>query len=317
MPTVPEERLKGNYGASVVMARLSSQCLVRPVAADTDVGVDLYCETVAKGQPFLHFWVQVKTGAQCQLEPPTFTGPAASCRFKRDHLDYWKQQPVPVYAALVPTDWPVRTEPDIYVIDITAQLLIADPHDTTQYPILRSDYHWPAGAQDRVRDFLTEMVPATTARLECFHGVVASSPTPTPQYVREFPAVPVTQFKTKILDQLRATAAFSILYSVKSGDSTPEDKAFRRRLARIVEQFVGDRHYENFWSRACSSHADGNYELAKALYEQAIQCILDDPRLRPLAAFPEWKERLKFIQSEQDRARSGKPPSWLATRGNS
>lgn len=47
MPTVDENRLKGNYGAAYVSARLSSECLVRPVAAETGVGVDLYCETVA------------------------------------------------------------------------------------------------------------------------------------------------------------------------------------------------------------------------------------------------------------------------------
>ena len=62
MPAVTENRLKGNYGASLVMSRLSGECLVRPVAAETDVGVDLYCETVAEGRPFLHFWLQVKAG---------------------------------------------------------------------------------------------------------------------------------------------------------------------------------------------------------------------------------------------------------------
>jgi len=45
MPIADTNRLKGNYGAAYVSARLSSECLVRPVAAETDVGVDLYCET--------------------------------------------------------------------------------------------------------------------------------------------------------------------------------------------------------------------------------------------------------------------------------
>ena len=51
MPIVDENRLKGNYGATYVALRLSSECLVRPVAAETDVGVDLYCETVEGGTP--------------------------------------------------------------------------------------------------------------------------------------------------------------------------------------------------------------------------------------------------------------------------
>jgi hypothetical protein len=60
MPRTPEEHLKANYGVALVMEKFSAGCLVRPVAAGTDVGVDLYCESVAEGKPFLHFWVQVK-----------------------------------------------------------------------------------------------------------------------------------------------------------------------------------------------------------------------------------------------------------------
>jgi hypothetical protein len=42
VPAVTENRLKGNCGAALVMSRLSGECLARPVAAETDVGVDLY-----------------------------------------------------------------------------------------------------------------------------------------------------------------------------------------------------------------------------------------------------------------------------------
>ena len=75
MPAIIPNRLKGNYGAALVSSRLSGECLVRPVAADTDVGIDLYCETVAEGHPFLHFWLQVKAGDQCNVDP--------SCRSAR------------------------------------------------------------------------------------------------------------------------------------------------------------------------------------------------------------------------------------------
>ena len=120
-----QNRLKGNFGAAVVMARLSARCLVRPVAADTDVGVDLYCETVAEdGRPFLHFWIQVRAGEQCKVRGGD--SHSTSCSFSRDHLNYWSRQPVPVFAALVPTDWPVRCEPTIYVVDITTQCLYKD-----------------------------------------------------------------------------------------------------------------------------------------------------------------------------------------------
>ena len=108
MPKVDINRLKGNFGASYVSTRLSSECLVRPVAADTDVGVDLYCETIDACHPFLHFFVQVKSGKQCKINSNLSK---ASCYFSKDQLEYWKQQPVPVFIALVPANWPVKEDP--------------------------------------------------------------------------------------------------------------------------------------------------------------------------------------------------------------
>jgi hypothetical protein len=51
----------GSRGEMFVGFLLSSFCLIRPVANGTDVGVDLYCETLIDGIPHSHFWVQVKT----------------------------------------------------------------------------------------------------------------------------------------------------------------------------------------------------------------------------------------------------------------
>lgn len=64
-----------------------SSGLLRP---RQDIGVDLYCETVADGRPFLHFWLQVKAGDQCKRDPSANT---ASCAFELEHLDYWARQP--------------------------------------------------------------------------------------------------------------------------------------------------------------------------------------------------------------------------------
>ncbi len=92
MGAVDTKRLEGNYGGSYVAACLSSECLVPPVAADTDVGVDLYCETVEDGNPFLHFLMQVKAGAQCRVSEDRSS---AMCSFTVKHLSYWDRQPVP------------------------------------------------------------------------------------------------------------------------------------------------------------------------------------------------------------------------------
>ena len=301
MPAVTENRLKGNYGAALVMSRLSGECLVRPVAAETDVGVDLYCETVAEGRPFLHFWLQVKAGDQCKRDPSTNT---ASCAFELDHLDYWGRQPVPVFAALVPSGWPVLREPDIYIIDLTTQILTKGFPAAQRTVTLWSDYGWPAGVRGSVVEFLAQVVPDTTARLQVSKGVIGASPTPTPQYVRTMPHVPVLRFKDVILYQLRTTAANAILFSLGDMGPTAEGAAFRRLLARIVAQFDDEPHWENFFSRALSSHLDEDYPDAIVLYEKARQSIQNDPNVRNEAT---WQEQIPVIERLEQNARRGYP----------
>lgn len=169
MPAVSDNRLKGNYGAALVVNRLSSDCLVRPVAVDTDVGVDLYCETVTQGKPFLHFWLQVKTGEQCKVDG---VRNSASLSFKLDHLDYYRSQPVPVFAALVPTPvWPIQQEPDIYIVDITTKLIDERPPSDQRFITLWSDYCLPAGDRESIRHFLEDTVPDATGRLQVSKGL--------------------------------------------------------------------------------------------------------------------------------------------------
>ena len=64
MPSVDVNRLKGNYAQTLVSTWLSRMCLVRPVAEGTDIGIDLYCEAIVDGVPYLHFWVQVESDSK-------------------------------------------------------------------------------------------------------------------------------------------------------------------------------------------------------------------------------------------------------------
>jgi hypothetical protein len=97
------------------------------------------------------------------------------------------------------------------------------------------------------------------------------------------------------------------MFSVLTDDLTAEDREFRRLLARIVQQFWHDPHWENFMARACSSHADGDYVQAVALYEEAKRCIRTDPTLPSQADWSEWEARVNVIQDLQDRARDQEP----------
>src|ERR1019366_8952263 len=105
----------------------------------------------AECRPFLHFWLQVKTGEQCRLD----SRGKPSCPLKLDHLDYYREQPVPVFAALVPTtEWPIRSEPDVYIVDITAQILSEDFRTEQESVTLWSHDHWPARDRESVQAFL-------------------------------------------------------------------------------------------------------------------------------------------------------------------
>ena len=312
MPKVADNQLKGNYGAAVVMARLSAaECLVRPVAADTDVGIDLYCETIDQRnssldqkEPFLHFWIQVKAGKQCRVNPADKT---ASCCFDCSHLKYWARQPIPVFAALVPTEWPPSDEPHVYIVDVTTQFIMG--HLITGHPrssqTLRSDHYWPSGSKEAVSEFLVQVVPDSTARLQCSRGVVAASPTLTPQYEHSIPPVPVTRFRKKILTQLRTTAAFSILFSSSSGERTLEDREFRRKLACVVGQFKDDEHWESFMALGWSSHADQKYSSAVKFYRRAKSIIQRD---RKVCDKPEWQEQIHRIDRLKRLAQNHRSP---------
>jgi hypothetical protein len=170
--------------------------------------------------------------------------------------------------------------------------------------VLTSDYCWPAGDQESVGAFLTQIVPQASARLQISKGIVAEIPTPTQQYVQTRPPVPVLQFKNRVLQQLRTTAAFGILFSHTATEEPDEAKEFRRTLANIVKQFGEDPHWENFYSRAISSHLDDNYADAIVMYEKARQSIQGDPNVCNEEC---WQQQVRIIERLQERAQRGCP----------
>ena len=294
MPIVDANRLKGNNAAAVVAARLSADCLVRPVSADTDVGIDLYCETVegqeSSREPFLHFWVQVRGGAQCRL---TDGGAAASCSFDKNHLEYWFRQPVPVFAALVPdAGWHAST-PTIYVIPVST-LLLYGISALGQSVSLQSEFVWAFDDRRSLQIFLTEIVPAATAQLDCRKGLVAAIPQLSPGYIRTTPPIPVARFQDEITQQIRSTAARSILQLHLQRALGGKMAPFRRRMEGLLTQYVDDGHWETHMARGLASHADGRYSEAVVFYQAAAASIKGDPNVSGL---PDWQACVAWIES--------------------
>jgi hypothetical protein len=126
-------------------------------------------------------------------------------------------------------------------------------------------------------------------------------PTLLPKYEQQTPFVPVTQFKKQIQDQIRRTAALSVLFLWHSGDLN-DDPEFRRLLASVVAQFRDDLHWENYMAMALSSHADDEFDRAVALYNRASKSIENDFNLRKQPSWPEWEERIAEIDRLAQKA---------------
>ncbi len=95
---ITDSQLKGNWAEQYIASQLSAQgCLIRHVPQGHDSGIDLYCEKVEDGEPYLHFWCQIKSSAKWKGKFRT-----VSFNPRKQHVEYWLKQPVPVFVFLVP-----------------------------------------------------------------------------------------------------------------------------------------------------------------------------------------------------------------------
>lgn len=302
MPMIDDNRLKGNYGAAVVMTILSSRCLVRPVGADTDIGVDLYCESVATNAPFLHFWVQVRAGVQCKV-----SGESASIRVDWKQVHYWGRQPVPVFVALVPTEWPPESTPRAYIVDLTRALMfdVSAPDPPDGSIVLGSHRQLALGDDEGLKAFIERDVPIATARLEIRHGMIGTMRTPEPNYSNELPIVPVRLYSDRIDRQIRRTAAHAVMFSCFDlSEETESDRRFRHRMTRLLETVGDTGNWENYFAVGLSLHSDGTFEQAVEWYSRSAHCIESD---RNVCDVPSWVELRGRVLAVREVARASRP----------
>lgn len=289
MPIVTESTLVGNAGAYHVASLLSQACLVRPVASDTDVGVDLYCETVREDRPFLHFWVQVKSGTtQVRVLDD---GARASCSLEKRHIKYWSNQPVPVFGALVADPLARGEDRSTYFVDITGNIVLRGL-PTAASVTLRSFLKLEHGDRPGLERFVYGVVERSTAvwRLRQ-HGVVSAIPTLDPEYWRQYPPMPVVEYQSHVVGQIGTTAAMTIIQAFLQGRIQEIDAKSRRSLGTLAES-RDVNHWENPMAAAISLHFDSDFARALCCYEAARDCIRRDPNTRER---PEWQEKLDLI----------------------
>lgn len=273
MVIVDKNRLKGNYGATLVAHMLSQRCLVRPVAEGTDIGVDLYCESVTDdGRPFQHFWIQVKTGAQVKV---VTVGKTAECSFGRRHLEYWDRQPVPVFALLVPlSDWPPRLPEYIYVVDVTKYLLENPPPYPENQTIRSREDIRPLipGDMNSLGWFLYQHVPHFTAARKIRDGVVVPVELPQAGNQVTYLATGYThRFRDEVLDTIRTTATWGALDLMQPDHS--EMVPYWKRLIAILQQCDFESHYECHVALGRASLLQRDFVHARECREKAIACV--------------------------------------------
>ncbi|MBN1998304.1 DUF4365 domain-containing protein [candidate division KSB1 bacterium] len=289
MTKISNNLVKANFGVNLVSFVLSKHCLVRHVTEGTDIGIDLYFESFApNGEPFLHFWIQVKTGDSCiNVSKDEKT---ASFQFDSEHLDYWSKQPIPVFAFLVP--YQLNQDSDnfkFFVVDITDQTL-REKVTTQQFKTLTSDFI--VSEEDELEEFVFNRVPYTTAVQKISYGIISTIPTVRPEYQLSLPAGLSPKYSKKIIKSIRRTVTFAlqdILALPKESEQILHDKDV---LLKILHIFEDDKKWEIPYTLGRKYYMDLNFQKAQSYFAKAIEIIESDPNTLNV---PVWEQRKNLI----------------------
>jgi hypothetical protein len=285
-------RLKGNRAEFLVASCLSRRCYVRPVASGTDTGIDLYCEALelATCEPFLHFWVQVKSGGGISLH-----NSGAAFRFKCRDIEYWLRQPVPVYAFLVPEQTLTGAGTKAYVVDLARQKharRIVDRMEGRDEVTLHSDLDIDVGGHDLDR-FLEEVLKPDYVLRGAQSGTHSYWPQPQASYLRGGLVGICGPYAENFIEQIRRGAS-AVLRDLAS-ERAPTDEMKRQMAvcAAVLEPFTlaatrqdlerqdyREWHYEDFIARGRWLHLSGEIPKGDEMLRRAIACVQDDDRFK-------------------------------------
>ncbi len=209
------------------------------MAVGTDIGIDLYCESIVENNPYLHFWVQVKAIGEKDITKKDGVE-FASYRFTRSHLEYWSRQPIPVYAFLVPViGWPPKYPDRIYSVNITRHVVISGLPEAGTIRLETSDCTEFVNIDKDWNQFITQIVPTDTAILLFSKGLVSNINFHKTEY-QHFPRGIALKYGEEILEKVRD--AVVILGSETLESISDENKGFRRICEGIASFFIPSIH---------------------------------------------------------------------------
>jgi hypothetical protein len=277
LPIISEDTQRGNYAEHQAATWLSRQCLVRPVTSGTDIGVDLYCESLAGDSPFQHFWVQVKAISERNIRQSD-AGLEAFFDFETRHLRYWIRQPVPVYAFLVPVpSWPPAELDTIFGVNISRNLLMDGIPDQEWVRYTTTDCFEAATLDEDLTQFITRVVPVDSAILLLPHGVIAAIEFPEERAETHLPQGFALRYFDTIENTIRLSLEIGLAELLIEENLSQEDHERRQRISRILSEYDNDLNAIGASILAQSACIDGDFERAMFLFDMVEDLISDAP----------------------------------------
>lgn len=275
MSKVVGSQLIGNKGEAFVTYKLSELCLVRHASSGTDIGIDLFCESIQieSGKPFLHFWIQVKTRKKKNYKEEYF---------KVKHLNYWKRQPIPVFVFLISLDDNIESDDcKIKVINLTEYFLRHSVPEKGKKLKIKADYDIPN--KRGLQNFINIYLPNTTARLNLKNGALSTIPTMDEKtYIKRLLPELSHKYTERILNSIRNTGFVISDISQTPEISTDIDED-RRHIGEILETFLEKKRwtgkYDIYYHIGLSKEMDQDYPKAVEFYQIALKKIQNDKKV--------------------------------------
>lgn len=267
-------QITGNRGEMFVGFLLSKFCLVRPAANGTDVGVDLYCEALMDETPHSHFWVQVKTRRGKMAKSKTF---------RKQDLEYWSRQPIPVFIFFVSDDAMDFNHFRINVISLTEKFN-EEPSLPNKKSKLACDL--TISTQDELKRFVFNEVPKTVSRMYIREGVIFHTRRNVyDEYARSYESRGIHKYTTKIMKNIGRSSALLMKDIISSGKD--DLNIWRKQLEKILETFFPRwGNYDFHLATGLSKEKDKEYAGALPYFEKALENIDSDSRFKEYSESP-------------------------------
>ncbi len=274
---VDQNRLKGNYAEHLVSVWLSEKCLVRPVVAGTDIGIDLYCEAIIDDQPYKHFWVQVKAIGESKLFEEN-GNTMAKFPFKTNDLKYWAQQPIPVYVFLVPVPkWPPVEPTRIFCIRITEQIIRDGIPKKDSIMLSTKECFERESLSNDLEIFIHQIIPWDSSIILLEKGIIAPIREDKDSGNCEYPKGVGKKYFEKMMKRIYDSAIWTGVENIDTWNENDERKRINLTLISKIIYSIHEKNFHQLGLKYLFAYAkiSDQQNLALKFREQAHR-ILDD-----------------------------------------